>query len=234
MRNHDHIEELIAIRAMGGLDAGDLAELEAEMREHGPDCSECRRLETEYEEVAGRLAFALEPVAVRDGFREQTFELALGEQTTSTRGARRGFLRPLIGVAAAFALFVGGWLIGGAVTGDPEVPANATVIALQGEPGGGTFTAAYQPGEPGLYLLGSNLPALPEDRVYELWLFTGETPASAVCGTPSEDGSLFEFVDTSLEGVGLMAITVETSACPDAPTTDRCSSSSTPRWRGSA
>lgn len=222
MRSHDHIEELIAIRSIGGLDAGDLAELEAEMGEHGPDCSECRRLEAEYEEVAGRLAFALEPVAVRDGFREQTIELALGERTTSVRAQRTGgrFLRPLIGIAAAFAVFAGGWLIGGAVTGDPEVPANATVVALQGEPGSGTFTAAYQSGEPGLYLLGSNLPALPEDRVYELWLFTGDTPASAVCGTPSDDGSLFEFVDTSLEGIGLMAITVEPSACPDAPTTD--------------
>lgn len=71
-----------------------------------------------------------------------------------------------------------------------------------------------------MFLLGSNLPALPEDQVYELWLFTGDTPASAVCGTPSDDGSLFEFVDTSLEGVGLMAITVEPSACPDSPTTD--------------
>jgi len=221
MRSHDHIEELIAIRSIGGLDPGELAELEAEMREHGPDCSECRRLETEYEEVAGRLAFALEPVAVGEGFREQTFELAFEARAMPVRDARtsRRFLRPLIGIAAAFALFAGGWLIGGAA-GDPEVPANATVVALQGEPGSGIFTAAYQPGERGLYLLGSNLPALPEDQVYELWLFTGDTPASAVCGTPSEDGSLVEFVDTSLEGVGLMAITVESSACPDAPTTD--------------
>ena len=50
------------------------------MHEHGPDCAECRRLETEYGEVAGRLAFALEPVAVRHTFQEQTIELALGER----------------------------------------------------------------------------------------------------------------------------------------------------------
>ncbi len=220
MRSHEHIEELIAIRAIGGLDAGELDELEREMREHGPDCSECRRLEDEYGEVAGRLAFALEPVAVLDAFAERTIQLALGEREAPARRARGGSLRALIGVAAAFALFAGGWLIGGAVTGDPNVPPDATVVALQGDPGGGTFTAAYQPGESGLYLLGSNVPALPEDKVYELWLFTGDTPASAVCGTPSEDGSLFEFVDASLEGVGLMAITVESSSCPGAPTTD--------------
>ena len=43
-----------------------------------PDCEECRRLETEYGEVGGRLAFALEPVALA-GFADETIELAIGE-----------------------------------------------------------------------------------------------------------------------------------------------------------
>ncbi len=232
MRSHERIEELIAIRAIGGLEADDIVELEAEMHEHGPDCTECRRLENEYGEVAGRLAFALEPVAVRHTFQEQTFELALGERAEApareperereaARAPRRrgGVLRPLIGIAAAFALFAGGWLIGGAVMDDERIPADATVVALEGEPGAGTITAAFRPGEEGLILAGSGLPALPEGQVYELWLFTGETPASALCATPNDDGSLFEFIDASMEGIGLLAVTVEPSSCPDAPTT---------------
>jgi Anti-sigma-K factor rskA len=235
MRGHERIEELIAIRAIGGLDADDIVELETEMHEHGPDCAECRRLENEYGEVAGRLAFALDPVAVRHTFQEQTIELALAERVAlppeparepeiarepaPAPRRRGGVLRPLIGIAAAVALFAGGWLIGGAVMDDEQVPADATVVALEGEPGAGTITAAFQPGEEGIFLAGSGLPALPEDQVYELWLFTGETPASALCATPNEDGSMFEFIDASMEGIGLLAVTVESSSCPDAPTT---------------
>lgn len=234
MRGHERIEELIAIRAIGGLDADDIVELETEMHEHGPDCAECRRLENEYGEVAGRLAFALDPVAVRHSFLEETIELALGERTAEParepervperprerEPRRRGrVLRPLIGIAAALALFAGGYLVGAAVMDEERVPADATVVALEGEPGAGTITAAFRPGEDGVFLAGSGLPALPEDQVYELWLFTGETPASALCAVPNEDGSLFEFIDESMEGIGLMAVTVESSSCPDAPTT---------------
>jgi hypothetical protein len=71
-----------------------------------------------------------------------------------------------------------------------------------------------------MFLLGSGLPTLPEDQVYELWVFKGESPVSALCAKPSGDGSLFEFVDASLEGVGLMAVTVESETCPDAPTSE--------------
>ena len=44
MRSHERIEELIAIRSIGGLDPQEQAELEGLMASHGPDCEECRRL----------------------------------------------------------------------------------------------------------------------------------------------------------------------------------------------
>jgi hypothetical protein len=222
MRDHTRIEELLAIRAIGGLDPPDEDELEREMATHGPDCQECRRFETEYEETAGRLAFALDPVAVRDGFAQETFERAFGgaaepsgERLRAPR--RRGWLRPLVGVAAAIVLFAGGVLVGTAVT--VEQPAEKTVLTFQSETEPGTLAAAFTPGSSGVYMVGTGLPTLPPGKVYELWLFTGDTPASAICATPTSDGSVFGFSDSSLEGVGLMAVTVESSDCPSAPTT---------------
>lgn len=221
MRDHTRIEELLAIRALGGLDPPDEAELEREMASHGPDCQECGRLETEFEETAGRLAFALDPVPVRDGFAEETFERAFERSTGRAQERphprRRAWLRPLVGVAAAIVLFAGGVLVGTAVTG--EQPSEKTVLTFASETQPGTLAAAFTPGSSGVYMVGTGLPTLPEGKVYELWLFAGDTPASAMCATPTAEGSVFGFADKSLEGVGLMAVTVESRDCPSAPTT---------------
>ena len=83
----------------------------------------------------------------------------------------------------------------------------------------GTITAAFTPGEPGIYLQGSGLDPLSPDEVYELWLIEGETPAAAVCVQPGEDGSVFAFADTEAVTDALLAVTVEPSSCSDAPTT---------------
>jgi hypothetical protein len=224
-RDHELIEELIAVAALGGLDAADEDRLRAEMASHGPDCEDCRRLEADYADVAGGLGVALDPVAVPSAFAEETFERALGTgaqpaDVREERGRRRGVLRPLVGIAAAFVLFVGGWVVGVALTEDEPALTEATTISFQGQEDGATVSAAFRPGEPGMFLLASGLPTLPEDQVYELWVFEGETPVGTLCAKPSEDGSLFEFVDTSLEGVGLMAVTVEPDSCPDAPTSE--------------
>jgi hypothetical protein len=217
MRSHDRIEELIAIRAIGGLDGPDGSDLEREMASHEPDCEECRRLETDYAEVAGRLAFALDPVGVRLGFERETMGLAFGE-APSPRGSVRRRLRPLVAVAAALVVFAGGLLAGSAIFGGSTVPSRASVVAFRTEQPG-TITAAYTPGERGIYLIGSDLPALPRNRVYELWLIEGETPAPATCVSPSPDGSLFAFVDADVGTSDLMAVTIEPSRCSRTPTT---------------
>ena len=222
MRSHERIEELIAIRSIGGLDPQEQAELERLMASHGPDCEECRRLEVEYGEVAGRLAFALDPVALRPGFAEETIGLALGEAPASRPGRAGGRWRPFVAVAAAVVLFVGGAVVGAAVFGGgAKVPEQATVLALEPQDPSltGTVTAAFTPGEPGIYLQGSGLEPLPQDQVYELWVIQGETPAAAVCVRPGDDGSVFGFADNQVTGSEVLAVTVEPSSCSDAPTT---------------
>ena len=62
-RDHRLIDELLAVRALDGLDEDDAARLDRELASHG-DCAECRRLEAEHLEVAGMLPLALDPRAV--------------------------------------------------------------------------------------------------------------------------------------------------------------------------
>lgn len=223
MNDHELIEELTAANALGGLDPEDVAALEVEMASHGPDCVECRRLATEAAQVAGRLAFALDPVPVPEGFEDRVVAAAMGSGTKPGRPNRevprtRMWLRPLVAVAASLALFVGGWVASDLFAdGSGEIPAGARVAAFQGE--GGDLSVAYTPGEPGVYLLGSGLRTPPEDRVYELWLIRGGTPVPGACFRPAEDGSVFTFVDAELGTTDTMAITVEPSECSTEPTT---------------
>jgi len=227
MRDHERIEELMAVRALGGLEAADEETLRREMADHGPDCGECRRLEAELDEVAGRLAFALEPAPVRDGLEDEVVARAAreragirsGDEPASRAPGRLGRrFRPLVAIAASLVLFAAGWGVG-ALSSDKEgVPPQARVVAFQGE-AGGSLSVAYVPGEAGVYLLGSGLEAPPDGDVYEVWMFQEGTPVPATCFVPSADGSVFEFVDAGLGTTDAMAVTVEPSSCPSAPTT---------------
>jgi hypothetical protein len=226
MRDHERIEELLAARALGGLDPADEAVLDREMSDHGTDCEECRRIEVELEEVAGRLAFALDPVALREGLEGEVVAVArrqrpehAGEpaRNVSPR-ARARWGRSLVAVAASLVLFAAGWSVGTLSSGEDAVPADARVVAFQGE-GSGNLSVAYRPGEAGLYLLGSGLEAPPEGDVYEVWMFQDGTPVPATCFVPSADGSVFRFVDAGLGATDAMAVTVEPSSCPSAPST---------------
>jgi len=83
---HERIEELLAVRALGGLEAGDLTEFEALRTEHGLDCEVCARAELDFDEIAGRLAFALGPVAVPSGMEDALLARALDEQPAAVAG----------------------------------------------------------------------------------------------------------------------------------------------------
>jgi hypothetical protein len=235
MRSHDQIEELMAVRALGGLDPEDDRALRHEMLGHGPDCAECRRLESEYAEVAGRLAFALDPDLVRPGLEDAVVARArleapepvtaiepepgraVGPPRTGPGAGRR--LRPLVAIAASVVLFVAGWAVGSRVgDGGPDTEGRR-VAAFQGETAG-TLSVAYQPGGTGVYLLGSGLEAPPAGSVYEVWMFQDGIPVPATCFAPTAEGTVFEFVDAELANTDLMAVTIEPSSCPSAPTTE--------------
>ena len=74
----------------------------------------------------------------------------------------------------------------------------------------------------GLVFTGSNLPAVPPDRVYQLWFIAGQTPVSAGLITPEAGGQLDAVLDVPL-GIpvpAVMAVTVEPAGGVPAPTSD--------------
>lgn len=233
--NHDRIEEQLAVRVLGGLDEAGAASLRADMAAHG-DCAECRRLERELAETAGRLAFALDPTPVAPGMADRILSaravapIAPAAVQASSRGTARDEVAErrrsrgtytFVGVAAGIALVavvaVAALRPGGRTTSVTAQPAQ-TIVRFQGDVG--HLAMAYTPGESGVIFWGSDLPDPGADQVYEIWMIQGGTPVSGGCVTPAPGGSLAAFVDAEVGTTDLMAVTVEPADCPSAPTGD--------------
>lgn len=220
MTDHDQIEELLALEALSALESEDAETLARALEDHGPDCPECAGLRRELGDVAGRLAFALDPVAVRDEIREDI--LRAGPE----RQLRRALiLRPRL-VAAAAAVLVAVGALGGfllAPRQQPDVAALAEFLSRQDvrvvrfEGAAGHVAAAVAPREG--FLFASDLPPIPGGRVYELWMIRGETPVRGLCVEP-RDGTVVARFEGAVGASDVLAVTVESESCPTSPTTE--------------
>jgi hypothetical protein len=220
IRDHALIDELLAAQALDGLDAGDAALLERELAAHG-NCEECRRLEIEHAEVAGMLALALDPRPVREDMADRI--LAEGRTATATigglgarRDARLGWWQAAFGVAAAVAL-VFAILLATRDDGGPGVPGSA-IVAFEGA-APGELAMSFTPGEPGALVWATGLPDPGPGKVYELWMIEDGDPVRGACLAP-ERGAVAAFLDADPSSADLLAVTVESQECPNAPTTD--------------
>jgi anti-sigma-K factor RskA len=224
MRDHTLIEELLAIRSLGGLDADDARTLDQELAAHG-ECAECRELERSFGETAARLAFALDPQPVDPAMADRILTdrpvdvrtsddgVSVGEPS-GPRRAKRAWTA-LVGVAAAFGLLIGGIVVfGPRSTGIGDLQATQTIVRFEGE---GTLAMAYVPGEEGAAIVGSGLPEPGPDDVYEIWMIDDDVPTSGGCVSPT-DGSISVWIDADVSTADLMAVTVEPSSCPSQPT----------------
>jgi Anti-sigma-K factor rskA len=229
-RDHTTIEELLAVQALGGLDGDDVQALAAERAAHG-DCEECARLEAEFTETAGRLAFSLEPEPVDPAMADRILAEApapaevVGAETpapvdeVAERRDRRGRAwQAVVGVAAVIALLAVAVSVFGPSRTTPVASASSSqrFVTFSGE-GQGELAVAFTPGEPGAVLWGSGLPDPGEDMVYEVWMFEDETPIPGGCFTPV-DGQMAMNVDADLSDTQGMALTAEPADCPPAPT----------------
>jgi hypothetical protein len=220
IRDHTLIDELLAARALDGLDDGDAALLERELAAHG-DCEECRRLEIEHAEVAGMLALALEPRPVQEDMADRILAedrtpVAPIERLEARRDVRLGRWRAAFGVAAAVAL-VFAILLATRPGGSADVPGSA-IVAFEGA-APGELAMSFTPGESGALVWATGLPDPGPGNVYELWMIEDGEPIRGACLAP-EGGAVAAFVDADPSSADLLAVTVESEECPDAPTTD--------------
>jgi anti-sigma-K factor RskA len=221
-REHALIDELMAIRALDGLDDDDATRLEREVAAHG-DCDECRRLQAEHSEVAGMLALALDPRPVDEDMvdrilaetRRPSAAAAAVDEVSARRDARLRLWQAAFGVAAAVALVLA-VVLAARPDGGFDVPGER-IVPFEGARG--ELALAYTPGERGVLVWGTGLPALGKRHVYELWMIDDGDAVRGACLAPTE-GAVAAYVDVDLSSAEAMAVTVESTGCPAAPTTD--------------
>jgi hypothetical protein len=230
-RDHAVIEELLAVRALGGLDGDDVRLLERELASHG-DCTECRRLADGFQETAGRLAFALDPQPIAADHADEilhrathpaTQEAAPSPLTTpidelSARRVRRRRGWPsIVAVAAVLVVIIAAIaVVGPSRSVTVRATTNQSVVRFTGS--GGSLAMAYEPGRRGAVLVGTGFSDPGAGKVYEVWMLRGTAAVSAGC-VQTNDGSVVAFVDADLSGTDRMAVTVEVDSCPTQPTT---------------
>lgn len=150
---------------------------------------------------------------------------------------RRWYAGPigiLTAVAAAAALFVGGGVIGGALTAQPTAPvidASGSALAeLTAAPdvqrtsveldGGGTATLVWSAALERSAVLTDGLTALPDDQVYEAWYIDADGAAPAGTFTAAADGTTWHVLDGAMAAGDTIGVTVEPAGGSPAPTTD--------------
>jgi anti-sigma-K factor RskA len=223
MMDRAEIEELLALEALGGLEPVDRARLRQVLDERVDDRAEIEDIRAEFADTAAMLGTALPPTQLSADLEQRTVDAALTGPTAATAPARRWRVA-LVAVAAAIVLVTVG-AIGGYIAAprsDFEAFINQQGVQLipfeQAEGASGTMTLAVGPDGRTAYVMGTGLSAPPSGDVYELWTIKGKTPTSLGCVTPT-DGHVLQPLSGSFDTADVAAMTVESSACPPAPTT---------------
>jgi len=219
-RDHTAIEELLAVRALDGLDGDDVQALDRMLAEHG-DCETCRELEAAYAETASMLAATLDPVEVDPAIADAIVATSTAAVPTATgrpatRRSGRGWAA-IVAVAAVVVLVVGSLVVLRDRSPATSVDWAQRVVAFEGT--SGELAMAYVPGESGVVFWGDGVPQPGEDQTLEIWMIQGDEVVRGACIVPT-DGRVATFLDADVSQADVMAVTVESSACPDAPTTD--------------
>jgi hypothetical protein len=212
--DHDRLEELFAVEALGGLDEADREELARALDRHGGECPRCRELRRAYREVAARLALVADE--------EEAPVVPLRPRRPSR------LARAVAGVAAAMALAaaagVSGYLLAPerapeAALADLLARPGARVVQFHSEGGRGQLAVAFAPGVDRSFLVGTGLEAPPEGRVYQVWMIVRGSPVSGGVITP-RDGEVFVALPADPSGSEAMAVTVEPLGGSPRPTSE--------------
>jgi anti-sigma-K factor RskA len=215
---HDRLEALIAPYVLGAAD-----DAEADVaRSHLAECDQCQALASRLTRAAGALPLALEPVEPGAELRARILAAATHERPHPGRvQSRHARVRWWVGpsrrrwaqaLAAAAAVFLIGILVGfGIANRTPPAPA-AVSYSLVGTGGmaGSRGRAVDLRTEHVTVISFEGLPALEQDRVYELWLIGSDgRPVSGGVFRSAADSSGYIVVKRDLDGVKTLAVTNE-------------------------
>ncbi|MFB2596886.1 anti-sigma factor domain-containing protein [Herbiconiux sp. P17] len=160
------------------------------------------------------------------------------ELRAESRAHSRWFTRPgtlVAGIAAAAALFIGGGVVGTAVSGGfgtstvTDVSASGLAeITAAGDSqrstvpveGGGTATLVWSNTLGRSAVVVDGLATLPEGKVYEAWYIDAEGAAPAGTFTASGEGTSWHVLAGAMSPGDTIGVTVEPAGGSTAPTTD--------------
>jgi hypothetical protein len=219
---HERVEELLAARALDGLDAEEAALAERALIEHVPGCPRCREALDAYGQLAGDIALLADPVAPPGTLDARVRRTVSRRRRTTARAgwsvvAAAVVALGLVGWNLALTMRLGdtqetqGWLSAAISSmGHPD----GSVVPLTGE-GPGRVSMVYIEGEESLYLLASRLPD--PDGSYRVWLMGHQRTWSP--GSLEIHGEVaFLFVRTDPDRWDFVMVTEETEEDAPGPT----------------
>jgi anti-sigma-K factor RskA len=222
-RQHDELRSLVAAYALGAVPPHE----EEALRVHLLSCPECQAEADGYAFVSSKLALAVEPTPLPDGFADRVLEQVRPTAPESARKPSRRARRARIFAGVSFAAMAVAVAVLAFslvnVRGDLSDERSITSAILNTEDGfrltDGEAVAAMVPTETGSVFVVEGLDEVPEEKTYQLWLLGAEQPVSV--GTfEVEDGRAVIETDLTIEGFDAAAVTVEPEGGSPGPTTE--------------
>jgi anti-sigma-K factor RskA len=235
MMDHESIEGLIPAYALGAADPDESRAVEA----HLVGCVTCRNLLAEYRDLGSDLLFAAPPMAAPAGLTERMRQrLAPARHEAAPRAwwtrLRGAFVVPALAAAVLLLLVTNLYWFGQMNRLDRQVAqqaslvaslANAPTIPLSAEASAPYAQGVVYPSTDGqaALLCVYGMPALPPDKVYQLWLIKDGKRESGGVFQVNEGGFGFLMVKPArpLTDYGSVGITIEPIGGSPAPTSPR-------------
>lgn len=236
MSEHESVQSLIPAYAIGAADPEEAAQVEA----HLVHCAACRALVAEYRQLAEDMLYAIPPVAAPPRIEEALRrEISVGRGKAARAGARAAFPFPRLARYAALAAVLILLLLNGTLlyrTGrlEQKVRTQATALAVLAEappvvlrgdaPAPQAKGVVYLRPDANIALLHvRNLPPVPEDKAYQIWLIHDGQRDSGGLFRVDEKGEAVVLITAPrpLQAYQAIGITVEPATGSPGPTSPR-------------
>jgi len=221
------LHSLLAPYALDALDPHERARFEA----HLDECADCRGELGGFLATAARIGEAEShepPADLRERLLGAVSSIPQERPVVTALAQRRGLRRALPRMAAAAALVVGIVGVGGYVVergeANDERQQNVAITSVLAAPDASTTSQSFEGGgnlrlissatQDAAIVVANDLPALKDDKVYQVWMIKGSAPSSQ--GTFETSGTM---VMKDMADADQLAITVEPAGGSKQPTT---------------